>query len=105
MIRLKLTMTENAQCSRKYFSAKDLDPKYLRANKLRVRICAGRGKSPSAPGRMGRRFFRKMLCLDLRVAEVRVITRKGGRESSEGRNCKSNIADFLCRSSILAKKS
>jgi hypothetical protein len=41
MIRLKLTWSENAQCSRKYLSAKDLDSKYLRANQLRVSMCAG----------------------------------------------------------------
>jgi hypothetical protein len=39
----------DAQRGRKYLSAKNLDPKYLRVNSLRMRICAGWGKWPSAP--------------------------------------------------------
>jgi hypothetical protein len=30
-----------AQFGRKFLSAKDLDPKFLRANNLRTRICTG----------------------------------------------------------------
>ena len=50
MIRLKLTMTKNAQSRRKFLSAKNLDSKYLRVNKLRVQDCASGGKGLSAPG-------------------------------------------------------
>jgi hypothetical protein len=86
--------------SRKFFRVKNIDPKPPRANNLRTRICAGRAKAYLRRGRMSCRFCGGTVCPDLRVAEMGVIICKRGRDSNEGRNCKSNIADFLCCSSI-----